>query len=122
MSVVTALYQTYNNALKKDMVDQTELLNQQSVLLPVYHSNKKSTGAHDIIEVTLSEKGDFIKAEWLSKDQIVIFPITENSIVRSGSANRPHPLCDEFSYLAKEFDDERHDKYNTALKDWVYWI
>ena len=36
MSVVTALYQTYNNALKKDMVDQTELLNQQSVLLPVY--------------------------------------------------------------------------------------
>ena len=56
MSVLTALYQTYNNALKNDMVDRTDLLDQQTLLLPVYHSSKKSTGANDIIEVTLSER------------------------------------------------------------------
>jgi CRISPR-associated protein Csd1 len=119
MSVLSALYHTYNNALKNDMVGRTELLNQQTVLLPVYHSNKKSTGAYDIIEVTLSEKGNFIKAEWLLKDQVIIFPITENSIIRAGSVISPHPLCDELSYIAKEYDLVKHNEYNNGLKDWV---
>ena len=122
MSVLTALYQTYNNALKNDMVDRTDLLDQQTLLLPVYHSSKKSTGANDIIEVTLSENGDFIKAEWVPKDRIVIFPITENSIIRAGSANAPHPLCDELSYVAKEYDSEKHKEYNNKLKDWISYM
>ena len=119
MSVLSALYQTYDNALQDDMIDRTELLNQQTVLLPAYHSNKRSTGARDIIEVTLSEEGDFIKAEWLQKDQIVIFPITESSIIRAGSVIAPHPLCDELSYIAKEYDVAKHNEYNNALKDWI---
>lgn len=122
MSVLNALYLTYNNALINDMVDRTDLLNQQTVLLPVYHSNKKSTGANDIIEITLSENGDFIKAEWVPKDQIIIFPITENSIIRAGKVIAPHPLCDELSYLAKEFDSEKHNEYIKNLNDWIVYM
>ena len=44
MSVLTALYQSYNNAYEMDMVDHTELLGQQTILLPVYHSSKKICG------------------------------------------------------------------------------
>lgn len=122
MSVLNALYLTYDNALKNNMVDRTDLLYQQTVLLPVYHSNKRSTGTNDIIEIALSENGDFIKAEWLPKDCIVIFPITENSIIRAGKVIAPHPLCDELSYLAKEYDTEKHNAYKNNLYDWVSYM
>ncbi len=118
MSVLTALYRTYCNAADNDMVDRTEL-SQQTVLLPVYHSSKKSAGTNDIIEVTLNERGEFIKAEWVPKDQIIIFPITESSIIRAGKVIAPHPLCDELSYLSKELDPEKHQEYESIREDWV---
>lgn len=121
MSVLTALYRTYCNALDNNLVDRTELLQQQTVLLPVYHSNKKSTGTNDMIEVTLSEKGRFIKAEWMAKDQIAIFPVTENSIIRT-VAITPHPLCDELSYLSKELDPEKHKEYENVRRDWISYM
>lgn len=101
------------------MVDRTEWISQQTVLLPVYHSSKKSTGSNDMIEVTLSEQGKFIKAEWIPEGQIAIFPITENSIIRSGSVIAPHPLCDELSYLSSEMDPAKHKEYENVLNDWV---
>ena len=122
MSVLTALYRTYCSALDNDMVDRTDQLRQQTVLLPVYHSNKKSTGTNDMIEVTLSEKGDFIKAEWVPKDQIAIFPVTENSIIRAGKVISPHPLCDEFSYLSKEIDPEKNKEYESVREEWVSYM
>jgi CRISPR-associated protein Csd1 len=118
MSVLTALYKTYCSALENSMVDQTEKLQLQTVLLPIYHSNKKSAGTNDIIEVTISEKSSFIKAEWVPKDQIVIFPITENSIIRTvGIA--AHPLCDELSYLSKELNPEKNKDYERVRNGWV---
>ncbi len=122
MSVLTALYRTYCSALDNGMVDRTEQLRQQTVLLPVYHSNKKSTGTNDMIEVTLSERGGFIKAEWVPKDQIVIFPVTESSIIRAGKVIAPHPLCDELSYLSRELDPDKNRKYESVREDWVSYM
>jgi len=122
MSLLTALYRTYNSAIENDMVDRTEMLNHQTVLLPVYHSSKKSTGLNDIIEVTLSEEGKFIKAEWVNQDKIVIYPVTEDSIIRSSSKIAPHPLCDELSYLAVELNPEKHIEYERVRKDWVSYM
>ena len=122
MSVLTALYQTYCSALDNNMVDQTEQLQQRTILLPVYHSSKKSGGTHDIAEVTLSENGKFIKAEWLSKDRIIIFPITESSIARAGKVVAHHPLCDELSYLSNELNPEKHAEYEKVRKDWVSYM
>lgn len=122
MSLLTALYRTYNSALENNMVDRTELLQQQAILLPVFHSSKKSTGSNDVIEVTVSDKGEFIKAEWMTKDQIVIYPVTEESIIRAGNKIAPHPLCDELSYLAKELDPQKHEQYERVRKDWVSYM
>jgi CRISPR-associated protein Csd1 len=72
-----------------------------------------------MIVVLLSENGNFIKADWLPKDQIAIFPVTEDSIIRAGKVISPHPLCDELSYLSKEIDPEKHKEYKSVLKDWV---
>ena len=74
-----------------------------------------------MIEVTLSEKGRFIKAEWFDKDQIAIFPVTEKSIARSGAVISPHPLCDEFSYLSMEMDENKHQSYLQELQDWLHF-
>ena len=122
MSVLTALYKTYNSAFDQNMVDQVEQLNTNTVLLPVYHSSKKSAGTNDIIEVTLSENSEFIKAEWVPKDQIVVYPVTENSIIRAGKVIAPHALCDEFSYLSRELDTEKNKAYESVLKDWASFI
>lgn len=122
MSVLTALYHTYNTALNNNMVDRTDLLQQETVLLPIYHTSRKSTGSNDMIEVTISEKAKFIKAEWIPKDQIVIFPVTENSIIKAGKVIAPHPLCDELSYLSKEIDPEKHKEYVNVQSDWISYV
>lgn len=122
MSVLDALYKTYNRALENGMVDQTERFLQGPVLLPVYHSSKRSTGSNDMIEVTLDENGGFIKAEWMEKDKTAIYPITEKSIIRSGSTSAPHPLCDEFSYLSKEIDAKKHNDYIDGLNEWIDYM
>lgn len=122
MSVLTALYKTYCSATKNNMVDKTDVLGQQTVLLPVYHSSKKSAGTNDMVEVTLSEDGKFVKAEWMPKDQIAIFPVTENSIIRSGTTQAPHPLCDELSYLSKELDPEKNKKYESIRQEWASYV
>ena len=116
MSVLRALYETYNTALRANLVDRTEDIGQKTVLLPVYHSNKRSNG-NDIIQITLTACGDFIKAEWVPKDEYIIYPVTEQSIIRS-SGIAPHPLCDELSYLSKEINPEKHEKYLQEIDSW----
>ena len=64
VSVLQALYDSYNIAHEGNIVDKTEDIGQQTVLLPVYHSNKRSNG-NDIIQVTLTSDGDYIKAGWV---------------------------------------------------------
>jgi CRISPR-associated protein Csd1 len=119
MSVLTALYKTYLNAIENGLVDQTEYLGQKTIILPVYHSSKKSAGSNDMIEVSLSERAEFIKAEWMPKDQLAIYPISEGSIIRAGSVISPHPLCDELPYLSKEMNPDKHKKYQAVREDWV---
>ena len=106
MSVLRALYDTYNAALDANLVDKTEDINQQTIILPLYHSNKRSNG-NDIVQITITNEGQFIKADWVPKDEYIIFPVTESSIIRS-SGPAPHPLCDELSYLSKEINKNKH--------------
>ncbi|WP_230399445.1 type I-C CRISPR-associated protein Cas8c/Csd1 [Novisyntrophococcus fermenticellae] len=122
MSVLTALYKTYLTAIENNLVDRTEYLGQKTLLLPVYHSSKKSTGSNDMIEVMLSENAEFIKAAWVPKDQLVIYPVTEESIIRAGKVISPHPLCEELPYLSKEMNPEKHEKYEQVREEWVAYM
>lgn len=110
MNLINALLETYDYALENDLVDNHKLSQNGEVILPIYHSNKKSTG-NDIFEIRLDEDGNAIGGRFLNKDEIIIFPITEDSISRAGSKIAPHPLCDELSYLAKEINIDKNQKY-----------
>jgi len=116
MSVLTALYNTYNKALEKGLVDAAR--DNDTVLLPVYHTNKVSDGSN-IIEILIKESGEFISAHWLSKDSVIIFPVTESSIARAGAVIAPHPLCDELSYVSPRFDDKKYNAYLKGLNEWI---
>ena len=119
MSLLTSLYNTYEHLLEQGEVDDTKNLNQpgRAVLLPVFHSNKRAATAKDIVEITIDEDGTFITAAYLPKDDTIIFPITEKSIVRSSSP-AAHPISDGLTYVTNTFDQEKHDIYLHEISSW----
>ena len=94
------------------------------VLLPPYHTTQKAT-----VTVKLLPNGTFLGAEKVAKDDsVTVIPVTEESAARtSGSA--AHPLCDNLSYLAENYNEfapdfdklssEKHRLYLNGIKDWA---
>lgn len=107
---MNALLDTYDFALENNLVDNHKLSNLGHVILPIYHSNKKSSG-EDIFEITIDEEGKPIGGKFLNKDELIIFPISEDSITRSGSKIGPHAICDELSYLSDKIDENKNKEY-----------
>mgnify|MGYP003583049725 CR=1 FL=1 len=116
MSVLTALYNSYKYCEDNDFVDQSQKIDSETVLLPIYHSNKKSNG-NDIIEITLNKNSEVVSVDFLGKEEIIIFPITEDSVGRA-SGIAPHSLADEISYLSEE-EKNKNDVYMNNLKEWI---
>ncbi len=114
MSLLTALLDTYDFALAQGLVDNPKLSVNGMSLLPVYHSNKKSNG-EDIFEITIDKNSQAVAGGFLSKDTRVVFPVTEDSITRSGSKIAPHAICDELSYLSKEIDPAKNEEYTQRI-------
>lgn len=115
MSLMSALLDTYDFALDNGLVDNAKLGVNGLTLLPVYHSNKKSNG-EDIFELTIDENSEAVAGRFLAKGERVVFPITEDSITRSGAKVAPHAICDELSYLAKEIDPEKNKAYISGIE------
>lgn len=107
---MNALLETYDYALKNNLVDNPKLSVDGQTLLPVYHSNKRNKG-DDIFEMTIDTNSNAISGRFLDEDEIIIFPITEDSITRSGSKIAPHAISDELSYLSKEIDSEKNEAF-----------
>lgn len=121
MNPLQALYTVYNQALEAGLVDVHKAKNQPA-LLPIYHDNKRSNG-NDIIEVLLNEKGEFLDASWIPKDDYIQFPVSELSIGRS-SGIAPQPLVDKMTYVSKAISKKtkkikHHEAYLEQLSDWV---
>ena len=74
MSVLTALYKSYEYCEENGFVDRSEKIDFETVLLPIYHSNKESRD-EDIIEVTLNKNAEIIFADYLKKNKKIIFPV-----------------------------------------------
>lgn len=73
---------------------------------------------HAQIEITIDQDGHFIEAKVLSADEnIIIIPVLEESAGRSGSAIRPHPLCDQIGYVTP-INPEKHESYMKQLQGW----
>lgn len=116
MSLMSALLETYDFALVRGLVDNPKLGVNGLTLLPVYHSNKRSNG-EDLFEITIGKNSTAVAGRFLPKEERVVFPITEDSITRSGAKVAPHAICDELSYLAKEIDAEKNQAYTKGIEE-----
>ncbi|MDP1549478.1 MAG: type I-C CRISPR-associated protein Cas8c/Csd1 [Nitrosomonas sp.] len=124
MSWIQKLYETYEQC-----AGQNELLNTQFLLEPICHTSQQ---AH--VEVTIDQKGIFLRANVIPKGQgVTLVPCTEASAGRAGSKPINHPLCDKLQYLAGDFlkfggvvtsgfanePTEPHKIYLSLLSDWA---
>lgn len=113
MSILKSLLDAYNYCEKHDLVDVHKA--NASILLPLYHQNMNARG-EDIVCISFDERGDFVQADFLAKDSIIIFPITEDSGARSGKIPPPHPLVDKLQYFIKS-NTEKYEAYSRALEE-----
>lgn len=71
------------------------------------------------IEITIDNTGKFISASPVDKKESkIIIPATEESAGRSGTAIRPHPLCDNIGYISPE-NAPKHEAYVKQLTEWA---
>ena len=116
MDFFTSLLKAYEKAEEIGLVDQQDGHN--PVLLPLYHTSLKSNGKN-IIAVKLDQDGSFYKAEVMADNQTIVFPVTANSVARSGSNPAPHPLVDKFSYYVSEANQTQYDDFHKQLANWI---
>ena len=117
MDFFTSLLKAYEKAEEINLVDQQKGIG-EPVLLPLYHTSLKSNGKN-IITVKLDQDGSFYKAEFMADNQMIIFPVTANSVARSGSNPAPHPLVDKFSYYISEVSQSQYDDFHKQLASWI---
>lgn len=115
MDFFTSLLKTYEKAELADLVDHQKRSN-EPVLLPIYHTSLKSNGKN-IISVKLDKDGQFHKAEFMADKQMIIFPVTADSVARSGSHPAPHPLVDKFAYYSAEMGQSQYDSFHKQLNN-----
>lgn len=116
MSLMAALLETYNFAIDSGLVDNPKLSSSGLTLLPVYHSSRVSSG-EDVFEITIDKNSNAIGGRFLDKEEIIVFPITEDSITRSGSKIAPHAISDELSYLARDIDSKKNEEYLKGIEE-----
>lgn len=122
MGLFQKAVETYDNMKSLAGVESEEM---KAVLAPVGFI---TTGTQ--IVVTLTEDGEFVKAEPIFDtftdnkgktkecDKKIIIPATEKSAGRTSSAkSTPHPLCDKLMYMCPE-NEESYDAYVKQLQDW----
>lgn len=114
MSFLNALYNTYNYALEHNLVGDTD--KKKSLILPLYYNSMKSDGKN-IVELLVDRNSNLMAAYFLEKDDIIIFPVTEDSVARTSGVS-PHPLVDNFDYLVDD-GGKKSTAYYSQLEDWL---
>ena len=122
MSWMEQLIKTYDE--NADIAGNYFIANQHCPLIPVCHTVVVAK-----LELTISENGNLLKAEVLTKQNgtNTIIPCTIKSSNRTGNHD-PHSLSDTLQYIARDvgkYDsvkDEFHKKYIKQLNSWVHSI
>ena len=106
MGLLQRALETYDNL--SELVG--EPIEGKSTLAPVGFITVKMQ-----IEATITVSGDFVRAEKIEDEEIII-PVTEESSGRT-SGKRAHPLCDNVEYICG-IDKEKQILYLNQLKKW----
>lgn len=117
MDFFTTLLNSYEKAEEQGLVDDQS---QDTILLPIYHTDHKSTGT-DTIVVELTPTGDLISAYEMPKGQRIIYPVTEESVRRVGDKT-PHPLTDKLEYYLPAYKTKKKKKYQENCKLIDKWL
>ena len=118
MGFLTELYNAYNMSLESGLVDQHK--EAQTVLLPIYHNNMRANGKN-IIRIHLNKDSSLERAEFVLDGDYIIFPVTEDSVARSGSNPPSHPLVDKMNYIIPS-SDIKHTNYAQAFSEWYDFL
>lgn len=76
----------------------------------------KSNGKN-IVEITINKKSELVDAKFLDDGDLVIFPVTEDSVARS-SGVAPHPLFDNFDYVIQD-NTKKSEAYINQQESWL---
>ncbi|KXB68630.1 CRISPR-associated protein, Csd1 family [Peptoniphilus sp. DNF00840] len=76
----------------------------------------KSNGKN-IVEILINKRSELVDANFLDDGDIVIFPVTEDSVARS-SGIAPHPLFDNFDYVIQD-DTKKSLAYINQQESWI---
>lgn len=60
-----------------------------------------------------------MKADFMADGENIIFPVTSDSVARSGKNPAPHPLVDKLTYYLSEIDQGQYDAYHRQLDEWI---
>lgn len=116
MSLAVTLQRNYQKCLESDLVGNWEQADGSAVLLPIYHSNLR-VQKEQVFLIQLDSTGEIIQGDFLNEDEVIIFPVTEDSVSRSSGASS-RPLVDEIQYLVP-VDDNKQGLYLTLLNEWI---
>ncbi|HFI0976888.1 TPA: type I-C CRISPR-associated protein Cas8c/Csd1 [Streptococcus suis] len=116
MDFFTALLRAYEAAEDTGWVDNAQ--KSSNPLLPIYHTSRRSNGK-DTIAILLDNEGNFMKADFMADGESIIFPVTSDSVARSGKNPAPHPLVDKLTYYLSEIDQGQYDTYHRQLNEWI---
>lgn len=114
MSFLTALYSSYNFGLENNLIG--DLKDKSNLILPIYHNSMKSNGKN-IVEITINKKSELVDAKFLDDGDLVIFPVTEDSVARS-SGVAPHPIFDNFDYVIQD-NTKKSEAYINQQESWL---
>ncbi len=76
----------------------------------------KSNGKN-IVEITINKNSELVDAKFLDDGDIVIFPVTEDSVARS-SGVAPHPIFDNFDYVIQD-NTKKSEAYINQQESWL---
>lgn len=113
MSWIQKLYDTYEQCAGAPQFENDPFM-------PISHTKQQ---AH--IEIVLDDKGNFLRAKPVQKEETTI-PATEESAGRTGKEPAPHPLCDKVRYCASDYDafgggkKGFYSKYVALLRRWCH--
>lgn len=116
MSLAAILQRNYETCSSEKLVGNWNVKEGEAVLLPIYHSNTRSV-KDNIFLLQLDTNGEPISGSFLPQDEIIVYPITEDSVSRSsGSSSRP--LVDEYQYL-NPVQENKEGLYLDLLGEWL---
>ena len=120
MSVLTNLLRCYEYCENEGLVDVHN--GRDTVLLPVYHQSIMAK-KNNILKLTLDEIGTLLSADFAVDDEVYIFPITEDSVARSGKIPPPHPLEDKMQYcISKIADNKKFEAYKKEFDKFYSYV